>query len=132
MYRKKKEKKPIQWFSFSTFKIAEYKCAQFIQRCKKSFSFIHFRKFLHKLLQIRITGDHKCSDRDLQFFALCSKVQAAVHYFAVEAKTIFIIFFPDLQTGWFTIGDHKNLLVGILSPAQYIHRMFKPLNSIGL
>ena len=119
-------------FSFPAFKIFKYKCTQLIKRGKESLAIICFGKFRHKALQVRVAGNHKRSDGYLKFFALCSKIEAAIGYFSVEAKTVLVIPVAYLEAGWLAIGNHKNLLVRVFPSSQNVHREFKSGNRIGM
>ena len=60
------------------------------------------------------------------------KVEAAGEYFPVNAKTIFVVLPTNLQAGRLSIGNHENLLIGVLPPAQQIHGKLQACNRIGM
>jgi hypothetical protein len=107
----------IYGFPFAAFKILEDERSQVIQGSKEGLPVIGFGKFLHEPLQVRVRGNHEGSDRNLQLLALGGQIKAAGRYFTVQAKTVFVVLAPDLQTSGFTIGNHEDLLIGI-SPSS--------------
>ena len=83
-------------------------------------------------MQVRIAGNHESGNLDFQLFALSSQVEALTGNFAIETESIFVIFFSLFQAGWLSIGNHKNLLIGIFSSPQYIHGQFQSGHCIGM
>ncbi len=82
-------------------------------------------KFTDKPLQVRITCDHEGSYRYSEFPASRCLVERFIHNFPVESETVFIIFNAGFQTGWFSVGNHKNLFVRSFPPPQYINGQFQ-------
>lgn len=105
-----------------SFEIFKHQIAQSLQAAVVSVAVVGFGEFSHKCFQIRISRNHKRSDRNFYFSQLHSEVKCLVQNFLIETETIFIIFDSLLDTGWLAIGDHKDLFVGILLPAQNSHR----------
>ena len=83
-------------------------------------------------MQVRVARNHKGSNGYLELFTLSRKIKTTNENFTVNSKTVLIIFPTNLQAGRFTIGDHKDLFVGVLASAQQIHCQFKPCYRIGM
>src|SRR4051794_40771291 len=87
--------KLVHSFSLSAFKVLEDKGAEFIKRCKKSFTIVCFGKLLYKTLQVGVACYHKRGDRYFQLLTLSCQVYAPVHHLPVEAEAVFIITFAN-------------------------------------
>ena len=79
----------------------------------KGLTVVCFGKLVDKAHEIRIAGDHKGCDGDIQFSATLGKCQGAVHNLAVEPEAVFIIPLTLFHAGRLTIGNHKYLLVRV-------------------
>src|SRR5580692_1562642 len=116
----------------TAFEIPKNKCAQVIQGGKKCLAVIRLCKFCDKTLQVWITGNHKSSNGDLQFLALSGQVEAPARNLAIQPEAVLVIPFTYFQAGRLPVRDHKYLLVGIPSPAEYIHGQFQAGHRIGM
>ena len=96
--------------------------AQTFESSIKRFSLIGFSKIIYKLLQIRVACYHKSRDWNVQFSGLSGLCVTFFYNIFVETVAVHIIrtvFFTDAT--WFSVGNHKNLFVGISLSSQNIH-----------
>ena len=94
---------------------------------------VGFRESVNKLLQIRISGNHKGRDRNVQFSRLSG---LGIAFFGnVRVQSVAINVIPTValaNTAGFAICDHKNLFIGILFTSQNIHGQLESGNGIGM
>ena len=89
-------------------------------------------ELLHKLLKPSVFGNHEGCDRYLELAALGGKGEGLVDDLAVESPAIFVIAGSFLDAGGLAVGDHKDLLVGILAATEEVHREFQTCNGVGM
>ena len=80
---------------------------------------VGFGKPIDELLQIRIFGNHKSRNGNVQFPSLLGFVVAFIDNIFIETIAVHVIgtiFLADATR--FAIGNHENLLVGVALSAQ--------------
>src|SRR5690606_1758597 len=96
--------------------------SQTFKSCKKGFSMIGLGKFSYESFQVRILGDHKCSDRYMKLSGLLRHVIAFIHYVWIQTYTVLVIgTIPLPYAAWLSVGYHKDLFIGIPFSSQKIH-----------
>ena len=84
------------------------------------------------MFQIRVSGNHKSSNRHIQTTTLSGQRQRFADNLTIKAKAVFIITDTFFQTRWLSVSNHKNLLVFSFTTAKQIHRQLQPGYGIGM
>ena len=106
------------------FVITEDEFAQTLEAGIERLTVIGLGELLYEVHQIRIAGDHKGGHRNVELTATLSQVERTPQDGPIDPKAVFIVFLTLFDAGGLTVGDRKDLFVGIPATAQQIHCQF--------